>query len=265
MDSIITLTTDFGLEDAYAGIMKGVILGRAPTAKIVDLTHLIPPQDIKRAALLIKSAGPNFPPATIHLIVVDPGVGSDRKIILLKNNDQLFLAPNNGVLTFLFNEQSQAYEVADKNLFPDKISKTFHGRDIFAPVAAALANGLNPADVGPEIAFNQLIKFSWPKIKISKNEVKGKVVYIDHFGNLVTNIYFNLLSGILQQNPNGLNVKINGKLIEKISSCYREGKEAQLIALFNSDNYLEISLVNGNAASEVSGNVDDEVKLYPAK
>ena len=265
MDSIITLTTDFGLEDAYAGIMKGVILGRAPTAKIIDLTHLIPPQDVKRAALLIKSASPNFPSATIHIIVVDPGVGSGRKIILLKSNDQLFLAPNNGVLTFLFNKQGHAYEVADKNLFLDKISNTFHGRDIFAPVAAVLANGLDPADVGPKIAFNHLIKFSWPKIKINKNEVRGKVVYIDHFGNLITNIYFKLLPEIFQQNLNGLNVKINGELIQKISSCYREGNNTELIALFNSDNYLEISLINGNAAYEVSGNVDDEVKLYPAK
>jgi S-adenosylmethionine hydrolase len=265
MTPIITLTTDFGLEDEYVGVMKGIILSRAPAAGIIDLTHLVPPQDINRAAMLIKSAAPNFPDHSIHIIVVDPGVGTKRRIILLKDQNQLFLAPDNGVLTLLYNDNCQAYNVTNKNLFLNQIGNTFHGRDIFAPVAAALATGLNPADVGPKIAVKKLISLPWPEITISKTEIQGQVVYIDHFGNLITNIHFKLLPPIFQNNLSKLNLSCKGHLIKKINSCYEDGKETQLMALFNSNDYLEISLKNGNAAQQLDSNGLDEVKICLSK
>ncbi len=262
---IITLTTDFGLEDEYVGVMKGIILGRAPAAEVIDLTHLIPPQDIKRAAILIQSAWKYFPARTIHIIVVDPGVGTRRQVILVKKQERLFLAPDNGILSLLGNDNSQAYAVTNKNLFLEKISNTFHGRDIFAPVAAALANGLSPAEVGPEIAFKHLIKLAWPEIVVNKREIRGEVVYVDHFGNLITNIHYKLLPPVFQQNLPEFNLRIKGHLIKKINICYKDGKEAKPMALFNSNNYLEISLKNGSAAQLLAGKCGDNVKICPTK
>ena len=262
---IITLTTDFGLEDEYAGVMKGVIISRAPGARLVDLTHLIPPQDIKRAALLIQSAYHSFPAHTIHVIVVDPGVGSRRRIILLQKQNQLFLAPDNGVLTLLLDDDCRAREVSNHNLFLEKISNTFHGRDIFAPVAAALASGLDPADVGPEIAIKKLIKLPWPGIAISREEIRGQIVYIDHFGNLISNIHYRLLPKFFRENIAGLTVTIKNRFIRPIKANYQEGEESEIMALFNSGNYLEISLKNGDAARFLGCHGQEEVKITLTK
>ena len=189
--SIITLTTDFGNNDEYSGIMKGVILSLNPSAVIVDITHHIDPQDLVQAAYSIYFSYHYFPQGTIHVVVVDPTVGSDRKIIALKIAGHIFLAPDNGVLTLLINEgNTHSITCVDNtSYFLDPVSRTFHGRDIFAPVSGYLSMGVELKKLGTSVAQKDLICISMPEPYFSDNgELVGCIVSIDHFGNLITNI-----------------------------------------------------------------------------
>lgn len=257
---LITLTTDFGLSDPYVGIMKGVILTRAPQVKLVDLSHHIPPQAILAGSQVLTAARPFFPAGTIHLAVVDPGVGSSRRLICLQCDGQLFLAPDNGLLTPFFYEPAQAFVLENNDLFLSPLATTFHGRDILAPVAAALANGLPITQVGPSCLLSSLKKLSPPSPKISSTAITGQIEYIDHFGNAITNITTQHLQ---QANfaPASVVVQVADLPTLALQSTYSGAPPGTAISLINSNNILEIAVVNGNAYQQLRLSLGSSIKI----
>lgn len=185
---LVTLTTDFGLADGYVGTMKGVILSIAPNARLIDITHEIAPQDVRRAAFVLYSAYPFFPPYTVHLVVVDPGVGSARRAIALRTPAGTFVGPDNGVFTYVLAREpvEELVELTEPRFRLPGISHTFHGRDVFAPAAAYLATGTPLAALGPPIS--DPVTFPLPRLKITAKAIAGEVLHADHFGNAVTSI-----------------------------------------------------------------------------
>ena len=185
---LITLMTDFGHDDIFVGVMKGVIAGIAPDAGVIDLTHSIPPFDVVQAAHRLFQAYRYFPKGTIHVVVVDPGVGSERKIVGMSSDGHVSLAPNNGVLTLVEQERGhdRLVQVEESRYFLPRVSGSFHGRDIFAPVAAHLARGTALSDVGPPLERLRTLDIPRPEV-IGDDSVRGKVLWCDHFGNLITN------------------------------------------------------------------------------
>lgn len=265
MSRIITLTTDFGLEDEYVGVLKGVILARAPLATVIDLSHAIKRQNIRQAALLIKSAYRYFPKNSIHLVVVDPGVGSGRRLIVLQAAGHLFLAPDNGVLgLFLVEEHFQAaFEIDCQHYYLKPVSSTFHGRDILAPVGAMLAAGLDPAAVGPVIPRQKLKKIEFKTVAID-NElgmITGEITGEDHFGNLQTNISGRSLAVLCREDYTGIRVKIKGKTITGIQRAYANLALGETLALIGSRGFLEIAVNQGSAALDLGAGVGDPVMV----
>lgn len=266
MNRLITLTTDFGLSDEYVGVMKGVILSHAPGARIVDLSHGIPPQDIGFAASIIYSSYRYFPKGTLHVIVVDPGVGSNRRIVLLSSEGQLFLAPDNGVLSMLLTKTNvdSINEVTCDHLFLSPISRTFHGRDIFAPVAAHLANGFSPDKVGPQLGNKELTTIDLPEVLIDQKRGKltGSVVSVDHFGNLTTNIHRDEYNHLVGTDFEGsVTVSIKGQVIDGLQTAYSAVSREAPLAIFGSRDYLEIAVNKGNAARYFNASPGDQVTL----
>ncbi len=249
---IITLLTDFGHCDEYVGVMKGVILSINPDAHIIDLTHLIDPQDITQAAYLLKASYPYFPKNSIHVVVVDPGVGTDRKILVLKIDGHFFLAPDNGVLSLLWQNQSidAGVWVNNPRYFLHDISKTFHGRDIFAPVAAWLSVNTPIKDLGPPVKYSDLKTKKVLTSKISPDDsIVGAVISIDRFGNLLTNIEAETIFKMCQQHPDKLPVIRTGKIhIIGLSNSYQSVPEKQALMIIGSRGYLEIAVNGGNAS-----------------
>lgn len=251
--AIITLLTDFGLTDVYVGAMKGVILSRCPGAVIVDLTHAVEPGNLHTAAYLLGVAWHHFPKGTVHTVVVDPGVGSDRRILAARVYGQIMLAPDNGVLSRVFEdcEPEMVVSVENNALFLQPVSNTFHGRDIFAPVAAALAGGAPLDQLGPVVDH-------WvhlPKIEPWRREdgrLEGQVVHIDSFGNLITNIESTDV-------PKSLHVEINGYAIAGLQQSYAEVDLGQPLAIIGSGGRLEVSVNEGHAADRFNANVGTAV------
>ena len=266
MNGIITMTTDFGLIDEYVGVMKGVILSTCPFARIVDLTHNIGRHDILQAAYVIYSSYRYFPESTIHIIVVDPGVGSDRRIVLVRAKNHFFLAPDNGLLSlFLLNKYVDvAYEVNCDHLFLKPLSNTFHGRDIFAPVAAQLAGDLKPDQVGSEIDPDKLVILSMPDVEIdpSQGRITGTVLSTDSFGNLMTNIHRENISKLFHNNEERfISIRINGRTIKGIRTSYAGSPPETLMAIFGSRDFMEISINRGHAAKALKAVPGDEIVL----
>ncbi len=259
----ITLTTDFGLEDAYVGVMKGVIFSICPQVEIIDLTHEIPPQDVKKAAFVIKGAYHFFPKGTIHVVVVDPGVGSERRPLVVQTPDYFFVAPDNGVLELVYQQEQKikVYHLNNPCFFRATISHTFHGRDIFAPVAAHLAKGISPQEMGVKIS--DYLRLPWPHPKMKNGKLEGEVVYIDHFGNLITNIskedYAIFLSKKSLQEE--IRVWIKGICLNRISSHYLAVSPGNLLALWDSSDYLEIACCMGNAKQKLMVQVGEPVVI----
>lgn len=266
MSRIITLTTDFGLVNEYVGVMKGVILARAPQATIVDLSHAIERQNIRQAALLIKSAFRFFPDKTIHLVIVDPGVGSNRKLILLQTERHLFLGPDNGVLGLLLEAEhfQAAYEVQCEQYYLAPMSATFHGRDILAPVAAHLAAGLDPAAVGPVIARQTLKKPELAEARIDSIQatITGEITGKDHFGNLQTNITASSLNKLCGKEKSKALVTIGNETIAGIQTAYVHKAPGEILAIVGSRGVLEIAVNQGNAATLLDAGIGDEVTIY---
>ncbi len=266
MDRIITLTTDFGLTDEYVGVMKGVILSVAPAVRIVDLTHGIGSQSIREAAYVVHSACDYFPPGTLHVVVVDPWVGTDRRIILVSVRGQMFLAPDNGVLT-LFMQDRQiefARQVDCQELYLQPVCHTFHGRDIFAPVAAHLARGMALEKVGPELDPQGLIVLPMPEVDFNRQrgEIRGSVVRVDHFGNLITNIHRRMFLQICPQGVDApMQVNIKGQIIHGLASSYSAVENGSLLAIFSSRDYLEIALNMGSAARQLAAGDGQKVSI----
>lgn len=243
--SIITLLTDFGSKDPYVASMKGVILRINPWCTLIDITHQVNPHDIREGAFILADAYATFPKGTIHLSVVDPGVGSRRKPILLVTKDGFFIGPDNGLFTLIVKREKvkKAVALTNPKYFLPQVSTTFHGRDIFAPVAAHLSLGVKPKAFGNEIR-------SWTEFPFQRPERKGgnwvgEVFHIDTFGNLISNIDQRQLSQFSK--GRSVTVRIGRRTIRGLKQGYWEGKKNEPIALLGSGGFLEISVREGNA------------------
>jgi S-adenosylmethionine hydrolase len=260
MSAIITLTTDFGLKDGFVGVMKGVIWGICPSAQIADISHQVAPQNVLEGALVLGRAFPFFPPGTVHLGVVDPGVGTARRPIAARIGDHLFVGPDNGIFTL-------AYEKADKERWParivqltrtshflPKISATFQGRDIFAPVAARLAAGMSLDEFGPTLDDPRRLVL--PEAERIPGGWKAHIIGIDSFGNLSTNLPVDILRAGFD-----VRVRLGRQEVQGLSRSYAEGRPRQLIALADSAGMLELAVVNGSAAAMTGARVGDELEV----
>jgi S-adenosylmethionine hydrolase len=272
MSSIITLTTDFGLTGAYVAAMKGVILNINPGVSLVDICHTIGPQDVAQAAFILGTAYQPFPKGTVHLVVVDPGVGSERRAVILRTPSADFVAPDNGVLSYVIEQSSSgpANENQQRELAPEleafaitnplywrkPVSPTFHGRDIFAPVAAHLSLGHALADFGEKITSLETLPLTRPSQGPS-GSIIGHVVHIDSFGNLITDI----TSKYLPSKGGPLNIKVGNHTIHGLSHTYAEGEG--LLALIGSSDRLEISIRGSSAHSFLNAEVGDKVEVSP--
>ncbi len=257
--SIITLTTDFGFGSHYVAVVKGVILSICPTATIIDIAHDIPPQDIRRAALLLDNAADWFPPETIHVAVVDPGVGTDRAIVYARIGQHHFLAPDNGLLSRLAarTPPQKLIRLSEPAYWLAKVSTTFHGRDIMAPVAARLAMGLDPDRLGPPL--ERLATLDWPEARQSPTRIDGAVVEIDDFGNLITNITADMLAG----RPTDRRACVVCNIYETwgIYHAYAAQPSGTLVAVIGSGGRLELALVGDSAARRLGIGVGSPVTL----
>jgi S-adenosyl-L-methionine hydrolase (adenosine-forming) len=254
----LTLLTDFGTQDAYVAIMKGVITTIAPATKIIDITHQIPPQDIITARFQLMTAFPYFPEDTIHLAIVDPGVGSHRRAIALRLPSGYIIAPDNGIVGGVLGLETPIAAIAlNDPLYWRKPnpSHTFHGRDIFAPVAAHLANGVPLASIGMPIDWRSLIQLPIPTAQWSREKRwEGCIQAIDRFGNLITNLRGDLVVG--QSWSIGLgDHQIAGHTI------YANARHKESVGIVSSDNWIEIAIRNGNAAESFAATIGDTVKL----
>jgi S-adenosylmethionine hydrolase len=272
MSPVITLTTDFGYDDPYVAAVKGAILNINPAATIVDISHTIRPQDILQAAFILDGAYRYFPKQTVHVAIVDPGVGSERRAVILKTPSAFFVAPDNGILSYIIDdlfsidgqssiEQTQgltevvfkkgleAAAITDPRFWRHPVSPTFHGRDIFAPVAAGLSLGISPFEFGEKINSLHLLD--------PDGNVIGQVLHVDRFGNLITNIRSNNLRG------KNITIDVGGRRIQGMSDYYAQGEG--IMAVVGSSGYLEISLRDGSACDFLAVEVGDEVRTLPAE
>lgn len=258
---IITLTTDFGLKDPYVAEMKAVILNISPNTKIVDITHQIEKFNIRMGAYVLAAASSYFPKGTIHVVVVDPGVGTRRKAILIQTKQGYFVGPDNGVLVLAAESQGieHVYKITNPKLKLPKISNTFHGRDIFAPAAAHLAKGTPPSEFGPEI--HKIVTPKFAKITRRKGGLIGEIIHIDGFGNIVTNFSEKELESMGIKGMVNIKLK-NTRLKLKLCRAYAEVEAQKPLAIIGSHNFLEISVNQGNAADTFKTKVGDKVTLY---
>jgi S-adenosylmethionine hydrolase len=258
VSNLITLTTDFGYKDPFAGTMKGVILGINPSARIVDLTHGIPAQDIMAGALAVAATAPFFPRGTIHVAVVDPGVGSGRRAILVESEGFFFVGPDNGVFSLALNGKKKdlLIELSNETFHLQPTSSTFHGRDIFAPTAAHLTLGVRPQELGDPVKVFQELR--WPEIKHHKGTLRGEVVYIDGFGNLITNVSERVLE---KTSPKDCVLSLGDLTIQGLVPSYSHGEKKQAVALINSWGLLEVSVFKGNAHRTCGAEIGDKVTI----
>jgi len=264
MTAIITLTSDFDLNDGYVAAMKGVILGIIPDVHLIDICHSIEPQNILQAAFVLSTVHRCFPDGAIHLVVVDPGVGTERKGLILKTPRAYFVAPDNGVLTYVAKEHSSregslapgvgAVILTNQEYWLSPVSSTFHGRDVFAPVAAHLSVGVRMAELGETATSVSMLSTADPQHH-SDGSLTGAIIHIDHFGNLITNIKNEDIASA----PEATLVEISGRQISGMNATYAQGQG--LLALIGSNGYLEIAMSNGSACRTLSAGIGDEVKV----
>jgi len=247
--SIITLTTDFGNGSPYAAAMKGVILSINPATVVVDITHGVPAQDIREGSIILAETTPWFPQGTIHVAVIDPGVGTGRAIVYARIAGQQYVLPDNGLLSRLVEKHKpeQLIRVENREYWLAEVSSTFHGRDIMAPVAARLSLGLDPEKLGPPV--EKLTELSWPDVRQTAARIEGQVLRADSFGNLITNIPGKMLAG----RPTDTRVCVVCNIYETwgIYSTYSEQPYGALIALVGSSGHVELALVGDNAAKRL--------------
>ena len=259
-DPIITLTTDFGANDHLVGAMKGVILNINPAARIIDINHNVVPYDILDGALSLGNAYKYYPPRTIHVIVVDPGVGTDRRPLLVSGEKQFFVAPDNGVLSTIYEREAcTVRHITAQHYFLNPVSPTFHGRDIFAPTAAWLSKAFQTEAFGEVIT--DFVRFTLPKAKSNEQSVKGVVLRVDAFGNLMTNLTAEEIPIGVLDNGGPIKLTVNGKQVAKFAQTFAEGNPGEPIALLGSSGYVEIAVNRGNAARTLGANRGAEVAL----
>lgn len=257
--SIITLTTDFGLSDGYVAVMKGVILSIAPQATLVDITHHIPPQNVREAAYVLVTALPYFPPDTVHVAVVDPGVGSARRPLAARIDGSYFVGPDNGLLTYVLQTASQpavCVHLDNPAYWRPQVSPTFHGRDLFAPVAAHLARGVALSALGTPIADPVRFDVQAPQQK-PDGSLRGQVLHVDRFGNLLSNIPGAWLAGQTWV------VRMAGQQIIGPCLTYAAAMPGQLLALVSSEATLEVAVRDGSAAERLGVQAGEPIAVYP--
>jgi S-adenosylmethionine hydrolase len=238
----IALITDFGTQDYYVGAMKGVILSINPQASIIDITHDIEPQNILSAAFVLSACYRDFPQGTIFVAVVDPGVGSERRAIVVEANGSCFVGPDNGIFSFVLGEGPMVYSLENDHYFYKPVSSTFHGRDIFAPVAAHLSLGVAPGDFGPRIGEAVQLSGIYPEIQ-GPNTISGRIIHTDRFGNLVTNITVDAAGEVFE-------LMIADRSITELRQSYSGGEPGKPFAVAGSAGFIEVS-VNGGSAAEL--------------
>ena len=256
---MIALLTDFGTTDYFVGSVKGVILAINPTATIVDITHEVPPQDIESGAFTLFAAHGAFPSGTIFVAVVDPGVGSERRPVIVSRAGQFFVGPDNGLFSYLYESGShQTVHVTNEEYFRHPVSPTFHGRDVFAPVAAHLSAGVDAKLFGSVIRDEVRLPIAQPK-KLKDNAWAARIIHIDRFGNCVTNIARDLLS---EENEKNAKLKVKGKTITSLRNFFaEEGAKGKLFAVWGSAGFLEIAALNRSAAKKLKLKRGDPVRL----
>jgi S-adenosyl-L-methionine hydrolase (adenosine-forming) len=265
---ILTLTTDFGASDHYVGAMKGVILSICPHAQIVDICHDVTPFQIAEGAYVIAQAYACFPKKTVHVVVVDPGVGTARRPILLEAAGQYFVGPDNGVLSMLYSAGKHKVRlIANHRYFRQPVSATFHGRDIFAPVAAHVAAGVAPSRMGKPIEDYLRPEFAKPE-RSGKRAFSGSILKIDRFGNVVTNFHARDFPELCPSGtdafvcqPAGVAVAVGRRQIAALSQNYAESRPGALFLIVGSSGYLEISVNQGSAAKQIGCKTGDPVTL----
>jgi S-adenosylmethionine hydrolase len=258
---LLTLTTDFGMEDGNVGVMKGVILGINPQAAIIDLSHNIPPQGIANAAYVLRRAYQFFPQGTIHVVVVDPGVGTDRRPVAVQSKRALFVAPDNGVLSYVLahaqetGDHPRAVHLNKTSYWLPEVSHVFHGRDIFAPVAAYLSLGVTIDDLGSRI--DDLLALPEPHFIRQPGKLSGQVMHVDHFGNLLTNISRSDLLALGQM----ITTRVGEARISGLCTAFGHGHNGQPIAYIDSSGHLAIAVVNGSAQELLHSREGERVEV----
>lgn len=259
MRPLITLTTDFGTGSPYVAQMKGVILSICRDVDLIDITHSIAPQSIREGAVVLADTTPRFPPGTIHAAVVDPGVGTSRRLVYAEIGGQRYLAPDNGLLTLLTRQSLPERVIAleKRAYWLPQTSHTFHGRDILAPVAAHLVRGVDVTDLGPRVAT--LVTLDWAQPVNSGADIRGEVLYVDSFGNLITNISRDELAAL--GDLARIAVECGGRAIFGLVATYGAALTGETIALFDSQGRLEIAVTGGNAARQLGVCAGSEVHV----
>lgn len=259
---IISITTDFGEDDHFVGVMKGVILGINPDAVIVDINHQVNSYDIFDGAYSLLQSYRYFPPGTVHLVVVDPGVGSGRRPIIVQTKNYKFVAPDNGVLSFVYEleESVEVRHATASHYFLDSVSNTFHGRDIFAPLAAWVSRGLETDKFGGVIT--DYARFASPRPTWASDALlKGIAIKVDKFGNVITNIAPTDVPQLFGENPAPFRIRINGHEITRLCQSFAAGEPSELIAITGSSGFLEICMNRGSAAGVLNVNRGAEVEV----
>ena len=244
---VISITTDYGQSDGYVGAVKGVLLRICPQARLVDITHLVPPQDVFAGALILRQAAPFFPEGTIHLAVVDPGVGTSRRAVAVSCPSGVFVGPDNGLFSGVISSDGAgvlAVELNRPQYWLPGVSATFHGRDIFAPVAAHLAAGVPLQDVGDPIAAESLVRLPWPAPARRGPRLNGEVIHVDHFGNLITNVQARDFTDAAADR-----VYLGDRDLGPLSSTFGDAEPGEPVTYVGSTALLEIAVVNGSAAA----------------
>lgn len=259
---LITLLTDFGTADYFVGAVKGVILSTNPEARIVDITHEIPPHDVEAAAFTLFAVHSDFPAGTIHVAVVDPGVGSNRTALLIESAKQFFIGPDNGILSYVAEDDASVFELTNAEYFRSEISQSFHGRDIFAPVAAAVSNGIAPGKLGKRTSAWMRLPSLEPKV-LGDGTIKGRIIHIDRFGNCVTNITRNEVSESNLEAGPGL--VVGNKRVDLFKRFYREEPRSKnkAFAMWGSAGFMEVAVENRSAADVLKVKRGDKVVVLP--
>ena len=259
---IVTFTSDFGLQDAFVGIMHGVVLNIEPQTRIVDICHSVESYDILDGAWTIAQSYRFFPPRTAHVIVVDPGVGSKRRPILAETENYFFIAPDNGVLSMVEAREPKftVRHILSERYLLEPVSQTFHGRDVFAPVAGWLSKGINPAEFGPEVT--DYVRLPLPAVeRIADNSLRGTVLKVDKFGNLITNIGEQEAPELFATHMPVLHILVGGQTISRLCKSYAEGADGEYFAIIGSSGYLEIASRQASAALKLNEGVGSPVGI----
>lgn len=255
----ITLTTDFGLADGFVGTMKGVIYTTNPDAVIIDISHQIGSQDVLATTFLFAASYRYFPQGAVHVVVVDPGVGSQRRAVAVETEKYYFVAPDNGVLTLALRQEKiiKSIELTNPEYFLDQVSDTFHGRDIFAPVAAHLSLGVEIEKLGNDAG--ELKEIHFPEPEVGRSGIKGHIIHIDKFGNLITDIQHELFNSVMSDGQ--FSIKIAGIELGRISRSYAEVAAGEVLAIFDSFGNLEIAASRGSAAEKLKARKGDSIEI----